>query len=150
MIKLNDMSAQGGSANGGKKVMVFGTFDIFHKGHENFLQQARNHGDFLRVVMARDITVSKIKGYAPKYSEQERMNIIKKSALADEVVLGSLNDKYKVIRDYRPDIICLGYDQKFFIDDLRKELDKSGLNKTKIIKLNPYNPGIYKSSKFNI
>jgi len=29
-----------------KKVMVFGTFDIFHSGHINFLEQARQEGDF--------------------------------------------------------------------------------------------------------
>ena len=133
-----------------KKVVVFGTFDIFHKGHGNFLEQAKKYGDFLRVVVARDKTVSKVKGYVPKYSEHERMNVVRKSALADEVILGRLEDKYEVVREYKPDIICLGYDQKFFIDDLRKELDKSGLQKTKIIRLKSYKPEIYKSSKLII
>jgi len=133
-----------------KKIMVFGTFDIFHKGHENFLEQAKKYGDFLCVVVGRDKTVSKVKGYMPKYSEKKRMSVVKKSSLADEVVLGGLNDKYEVVREYKPDIICLGYDQKFFIDELRKELDKSGLQKTKIIRLKSYKPEIYKSSKFNV
>ena len=44
-----------------KKVMVFGTFDIFHKGHENFLKQAKKLGDCLTVVVARDETVLKFK-----------------------------------------------------------------------------------------
>jgi FAD synthetase len=130
-----------------KKVIVFGTFDIFHDGHRNFLEQAKKYGDFLQVVVARDATVLKVKKYASRYSEQERLDVIKKSALADEVVLGSLNDKYAVIRNYKPDIICLGYDQKFFINDLRKRLDEAGLSKTKIVKLKSYNPEIYKSSK---
>lgn len=129
-----------------KKVIVFGTFDIFHDGHRNFIQQAKKHGDFLRVVVARDDTVLKVKGYKPKHSEQERINIIKKSALAGEVVLGSLDDKYEVIRDYKPDIICLGYDQKFFVKALRKKLNEADLSRTKIVKLEPYKPEIYKSS----
>ena len=45
-----------------KKVILFGTFDIFHKGHKNFLEQAQEFGDYLIVVIARDKTVKKIKG----------------------------------------------------------------------------------------
>jgi FAD synthetase len=129
------------------KVLVFGTFDIFHEGHMDFLRQAGKHGDFLRVVVARDVTVAKVKGRAPRYSEQERAATVQKSGLADEVVLGGLADKYDVVRGYKPDVICLGYDQKFFVGELRKKLDESGLNRTKIVRLEPHKPEIYKSSK---
>lgn len=129
-----------------KKVLVFGTFDIFHEGHWDFLKQARKHGEFLRVVVARDVTVLKVKGHAPRYGEQERINAIKKSGLADEVVLGSLDDRYAVVREYKPDVICLGYDQKQSPALLRRKLDESGLERTKIVKLEAYKPEIYKSS----
>ena len=128
------------------KVLVFGTFDIFHAGHRFLLRQAKEYGDFLRVVVARDITVLQVKGRAPQHSEQARADVIKKSGLADEVVLGSLNDKYEVVRDFKPDVVCLGYDQKFFIDSLRKKLDETGLEKTKIVRLEPHNEEKYKSS----
>jgi len=127
--------------------MVFGTFDIFHKGHISFLKQARKQGDYLAVVIARDETVKKVKGKYPQNNEEKRLEKVRSSFLADEVVLGSLEDKYLVIKKYQPDVICLGYDQKFFIDDLRLELDKTGLIKTEIIKLRSYHPEIYKSSK---
>ena len=65
------------------KVLVFGTFDIFHEGHMNLLRQAKMHGDFLGVVVARDATVLKVKGRSPRYSEQERVQVIKKSGLVD-------------------------------------------------------------------
>jgi cytidyltransferase-like protein len=129
-----------------KKVLVFGTFDIFHEGHWDFLKQARKHGDFLRVVVARDVTVLKVKGHMPRYAEQERVEAIKKSGLANEVVLGSLDDRYEVVREYKPDIICLGYDQKQSVALLRRKLDESGLERTEIVKLNAYKPEIYKSS----
>ena len=32
------------------KVMVFGTFDGVHPGHENFFEQAKQHGDYLIAV----------------------------------------------------------------------------------------------------
>ena len=129
-----------------KKVLVFGTFDIFHEGHWDFLKQARKHGEFLRVVVARDVTVLKIKGRRPRYDELARADAIKKSRLADEVVLGSLNDRYEVVREYKSDVICLGYDQEQSVPELRKKLDESGLERTTIIRLEAYKPEKYKSS----
>lgn len=130
-----------------KKIMTFGTFDIFHKGHENFLKQARQYGDYLIVVIARDKTVEKVKGELTQNNENNRLRIVIESNLADEVVLGSLEDKHQVIKKYQPEIICLGYDQKAFIDNLRKKLKEFDLEKTRIIKLKSYYPEKYKSSK---
>ena len=44
-----------------RKVMVFGTFDIIHKGHINMLIQAKKLGDFLVVVLACDKTIEAVK-----------------------------------------------------------------------------------------
>lgn len=130
-----------------KKVMVFGTFDIFHPGHRNFLEQAKKQGDYLIVVVGRDATVEKVKGRKPKNEEKERMRIIQESGLAEEVVLGNLDDKYAVIEKHKPNVICLGYDQQFFVDGLIQRLKNLGLEKTEVIKLEAFKPEIYKSSK---
>ena len=130
-----------------KKVLVFGTFDIFHPGHRNFLKQAKSFGNYLIVVIARDKTVLKVKKQDSLNDEQKRLLIVKKSYLADKVVLGSLSDKYAVIKKYKPDIICLGYDQVFFTNNLKDKLKEFKLDNTKIIRLNSYYPEIYKSSK---
>ncbi|MCH9030625.1 MAG: adenylyltransferase/cytidyltransferase family protein [Bacteroidetes bacterium] len=53
-------------------VMIFGTFDILHKGHLNLFDQAKKHGDFLIAVIARDKTVVKVKDREPKHNEKER------------------------------------------------------------------------------
>lgn len=129
-----------------KKVIVFGTFDAFHKGHRNFLQQAKKFGDFLVAVVARDETVLKVKGVKTHNNEEKRKNEIEKSGLTDKVILGSLGDKYEVIRRENPNVICLGYDQCFFIDKLKDELKKMGLADTEIIRLKAYMPEKYKSS----
>jgi len=126
--------------------MVFGTFDIFHKGHESFLKQARQEGDFLIVVIARDKTVAKIKKQKPRNQEQKRKRILENSHLADKVTLGNLGDKYAIIKKYQPDIICLGYDQKTYVDKLKDKLKQFGLEKTQIKKLKPLHPEKYKSS----
>jgi FAD synthetase len=128
-------------------VMVFGTFDIFHKGHESFLKQAKKLGDHLIVVIARDKTVEKVKKQRTVNNEQERLRIIKNSGLADEIIPGNIKNKYAVIQKYKPDVIALGYDQKFFIDKLEEKLKDFKLSKTKIVRLKPHKPEIYKSSK---
>lgn len=127
--------------------MVFGTFDIFHEGHKNFLNQTKKHGDYLIAVIARNKTVLKIKGGLPKNSEQKRIDAMRKSGLVDKVILGSLTDKYAAIKKYQPDIICIGYDQNHFIlEGLENFLRNEKLSHIKIIRLAPHKPEIYKSS----
>jgi len=127
--------------------MVFGTFDIFHPGHRSFLNQAKKYGNYLIVVVARDKTVKVFKKQDTKNKEKVRTKMIQESALADEVILGSLGDKYAIIKKRKPNVICLGYDQEFFIENLKSKLKEFGLIKTEIIRLKSYKPEIYKSSK---
>lgn len=128
-----------------KTVMAFGAFDILHPGHINFFKQARKYGDCLIAVIARDKTVLKIKGKAPRYNEKIRLQFIKNSGLADKAVFGSLTDKYSAIKKYRPDVICLGYDQTTFTDKLKSKINKLKLS-AKIVQLWPYYPDKFKSS----
>jgi FAD synthetase len=130
-----------------RKVLVFGTFDIFHKGHESYFRQARKFGNYLIVVVARDKTICKVKGELPINNEKSRLEKIIQSGLADEAVLGSLRDKYAVIKKIQPDSICLGYDQIFFVDKLQEKLFSFGLKNVKIKRLKAYKANKYKSSK---
>jgi FAD synthetase len=139
-----------------KKVMAFGTFDIFHPGHESYLRQAKKLGDYLIVVVARDKTVREVKkqetrlrqgfGGQARNKEQKRIQTLKNSNLADEVILGSLKDKYAVIKKHKPDIIALGYDQKVNLKELKSKLREFKLDKTAIIRLKSYYPAKYKTS----
>ena len=127
--------------------MVFGTFDIFHEGHKSFFKQARRYGNYLIVIVARDETIKKVKNRLPQNNENIRLQVIMESGLADKVVLGSLENKYKAIERYKPDVICLGYDQKMFTENLWEKLKEFNLDKTRIVKLKSYYPKKYKSSK---
>lgn len=130
-----------------KKVLAFGTFDILHPGHENYLKQAKTLGDFLVVVVARDETVKKIKGKEPENPEDIRLTNVQNLKIADLVVLGHLgNDHYKIIEEIKPDIMALGYDQNNFItENLEKELKRRNLN-CQIFRLKPFHPEKYKTS----
>lgn len=44
-------------------VYVAGAFDIFHVGHLDFLEKARQHGDFLIVGLHTDPVVNQYKGF---------------------------------------------------------------------------------------
>jgi FAD synthetase len=123
------------------KVMGFGTFDGIHPGHLFFLRQLKKLGDEVFVVVARDGNVGKIKGNPTCFSEQERLEAIKKTGLADRVFLGHATDFYYRIKKFRPDVIGLGYDQKADIEDLKKTFPN-----IKIVRLKALRPEKYKSS----
>ncbi len=126
-------------------VMVFGTFDYLHAGHENLFTQARELGDEILAVVALDKTVKAIKGASPQNNEKERLSLLKKTEWANKVILGDTKDKMKAIKIYRPDIIALGYDQFAFSYYIPNALVKLKLN-AKVVRLLPYRPHMYKSS----
>ena len=128
-----------------KTVMAFGTFDYFHAGHENYLKQAAALGDKLIVVVARDDTVKKVKNRQPMYSERKRVRDVSNCEHVSKAVLGNADDKYKVIKRYKPDIIALGYDQFVFTYGLRQFFIKEKLD-IKIVRLSPFAPQTFKSS----
>lgn len=128
-----------------KKVLVFGTFDLFHEGHKYFLSEAKKHGSHLTVLIARDSTVKYMKGIIPHDNELKRLKNIEDSTIADEVMLGSETDYYSVLSKIKPDMICLGYDQHAFVNNLDAEIESRGLG-TKIIKIDSHAPHKYKST----
>lgn len=132
-------------AKPGKKVMVFGTFAILHPGHLNFFRQAKKYGDYLIVVIARDSTVKKIKGFFPQLNEGARREVVGATKFVGKAVLGDKFDWYKLILKYKPDVICLGYDQ-FAPKNFESELRRRGVS-AKIARLKSYKPEKYKSSK---
>jgi FAD synthetase len=137
MIKLNNKT----------RILVFGTFDVLHKGHIKFFQQARRLSakPFLIVSVARDINVKLIKGRFPEKREKQRLKEIKKIKIVNQAVLGANKNYLSHIIKTKPQIIALGYDQKSYTKNLKSQLNKLGLS-VKIFRLRPYRPNIYKSS----
>lgn len=128
-----------------KKVLCFGTFDGVHPGHLFFFKQCKRLGDHLTVVISRDSTVEEVKKHAPQCGEVKRQQAVSLVPGVDLAVLGDSFDKFKIIKEINPDIICLGYDQKVFVDKLGGKLKEFGL-KPKIVRIPAFNPAIYKSS----
>lgn len=129
-----------------KKVIAFGTFDHLHAGHESYLKQAKELGDSLIAVVARDETVRRIKGRLPDQPEKERLAAVKKTGIADKAVLGNADsNKYEVITRYKPHVIALGYDQFAFTFRLKKVLIDNKLD-AKVMRMKPYRPTVFKTS----
>ncbi|MEK6876342.1 MAG: hypothetical protein AABX63_02945, partial [Nanoarchaeota archaeon] len=83
----------------------------------------------------------------PRNNEGYRLDEVKKLDFVDKAVLGHKDDILEVLDDFRPDVICLGYDQKTIDEEkLKLELGKRKL-KAEIVRARPYREDVYKSSK---
>lgn len=123
-----------------KIVLTFGTFDKFHPGHEYFLTEAKKYGDRLIVVIARDHNVEKLKGKLPHDTEDIRQANVAKYTAVNEAMLGrsDFSQRYSVIDEVQPQVICLGYDQALDF--------KSPSPNIQVIRLKAFHPEQYKSS----
>ena len=122
---------------------------MIHAGHEDFFKQARALSDepYLIVSLARDRAAEKHRGVFPQHSENERLVAVAKHPLANKVVLGDEDGFIAHIAAEHPDIIALGYDQHGeYVDALKEELKNAGLA-TKVVRLKPFKPETFKTSK---
>ena len=124
---------------GSMRVLVFGTFDHLHPGHEFVLGEGSKRGA-LHVVVAQDLTVERIKGHRADQSEQERMQAISDRFPEAKVVLGDHENYLAPVKAIAPDLILLGYDQK-----LPPGVDLGDLQGT-VERLPPFKPERFKSS----
>ncbi len=129
-----------------KLVMCAGTFDIIHPGHLYYFSESKKYGSRLIAVVARDETTEKFKGKKPTHNEKDRLEKVRMLEIVDEAVLGKSGDIFKIIEEIKPDVICLGYDQKVQKQELEDELKKRGI-KADVVRIGPYMENVYKSSK---
>ncbi len=132
-----------------KKVLVFGVFDGVHEGHREFLKQAKQLGDELVIVLARDVTVEKLKSRKPRLDFEERKNRLEKEDYVNKVIAGDeILGTWQSAKSERPDVIALGYDQK----DLGVSLS-SCLREfnpvPNVVRLEPHEPEKYHTSILN-
>jgi FAD synthetase len=94
-----------------KKVLVFGTFDNLHPGHTFFLSEAKKLGE-LYVSVASNESVAQRKKRDPKQDMLERIEGVKKTGLAQDVLPGdkTLNE-WTALKIVQPNIIAVGFDQ---------------------------------------
>ena len=121
------------------KVMATGTFDLLHMGHIYYLKEAKKLGDTLSVVVATDSTVRRLK-HEPVNPERIRLNLIRELKVVDDAYIGHEDDMYKIVKDIKPDIIALGFDQLHDEDKIKDELKKRNIG-AKVIRLTEFEGG---------
>lgn len=131
------------------RIMVFGTFDMIHEGHEDFFRQARALVDEARLIVsvARDAVATRVRGYAPRNKEVSRRDALAAHPLVDEAILGDESGYIQHIVVAKPDIIALGYDQSgVYVENLERDLREAGLS-TRVVRMQSYKPETFKTSK---
>jgi FAD synthetase len=128
-----------------KKVMCFGTFDLLHLGHLNYFKQAKQLGDYLIVVIARDKT-KQDQQKKTVFTEDERLELIGSLNIVDEVVLGYKDNHFRIIKEKNPAIICLGYDHPITELEIQEKLFTLKLNPI-VVRAKSFHPENQKSSR---
>ena len=107
-------------------VLATGAFDLLHIGHVRFLEESKRRGGpkaRLVVVVARDKTVLERKGRSPILPENQRRELVGSLRVVDEAILGHEHlDMLGILKEVKPSMICVGYDQKQIKTSLVKTL----------------------------
>lgn len=112
------------------KIITYGTFDLFHKGHLNILKRAKEMGDYLIVGVSSD-AFNKGKGKECFYSQEDRMEIVRAIKYVDEVILeDSWEQKNDDIARCNIDIFVMGDDWKGKFDYLSELCEVCYLERT--------------------
>lgn len=121
-----------------KKVITYGTFDLFHVGHLNILKRAKALGDYLIVAVSSD-KFNEIKGKKSYHSIEDRVAILEAIEFVDKVIVEeSWDQKVIDVRENNIDIFVMGDDWAGKFDYLKEYCEvvylprTEGISTTKI------------------
>lgn len=104
-----------------KKVITYGTYDLFHQGHLNLLKRAKELGDYLIVGVTTD-NFDLGRGKLNVCNNViERIEAIKQTGLADQIIIEEyIGQKIDDILKYNVDIFAIGSDWEGKFDYLKE------------------------------
>ena len=115
-----------------KRIITYGTFDLFHYGHENLLKRARELGDYLVVGITSEQYDKERGKLNVKQSLAERIENVRKSGLADKIIVEEYEgQKIKDIIENKIDIFVIGSDWTGKFDYLKEYCEVVYLERTK-------------------
>ena len=109
-----------------KIVLAGGVFDIIHPGHIHTLNAAKALGGVLVVAIATDKTAKKMKKRSPLHNQELRRELVSCLSMVDKAIVGHEDDIFQTVKEVKPNIIVLGYDQihqEKFISDGCKQIN---------------------------
>ncbi len=104
-----------------KKVITYGTYDLFHQGHYNLLKRAKDLGDYLIVGVTTDNFDLERGKMNTCNNVMERIEAVKATGLADQIVIEEYRgQKIDDIQKYGVDIFAIGSDWEGYFDYLNE------------------------------
>lgn len=104
-----------------KKVITYGTFDLFHQGHYNLLKRAKDLGDYLIVGVTTDNFDLERGKMNTCNNVMERIEAVRATGLADQIVIEEYRgQKIDDIQKYGVDIFAIGSDWEGYFDYLNE------------------------------
>ena len=96
-----------------KTVFTNGCFDLVHRGHIEYLSQARDLGDLMVIGLNTDASVSRIKGeHRPLQDEKSRALVLAAMSFVDYIILFDEETPHSLIEAIQPDVLVKGSDYK--------------------------------------
>ena len=89
-----------------------GVYDLFHVGHLNMINTAKEHCEYLIVGVHGDEVVKEYKHHVPIINENDRRKIVASIKGVDEAVINQFRDKLKLWELYHFDVVFIGDDWK--------------------------------------
>ena len=89
-----------------------GTYDMFHVGHLNLINHAKEYCEYLIVGVNSDKLVQEYKQKTPIINERERQMIVANLKTVDKCVITKTLDKMSSWKEYHFDAIFIGDDWK--------------------------------------
>ena len=109
-----------------KIVLAGGVFDIIHPGHIHTLNAAKALGDVLVVAIATDKTAQTMKKRPRLHNQESRRELVNCLSMVDRAIIGHEDNIFETVKEIKPSIIVLGYDQihqEKFIDEGCKRIN---------------------------
>lgn len=106
-----------------------GTYDLFHVGHLNIIETAKQYCEYLIVAVHGDEVVKERKS-APVIGEEDRRRIVAAIKDVDQAEITRFRDKKKLWELYHFDVIFIGDDYKgtTWWNQFEKELNEVGVD----------------------
>jgi len=127
ILSTQELLTRHGRPREGRLVFTNGCFDLLHRGHVEYLEQAKSLGDLLVVGLNTDDSVRRLKGSGrPLVDEGDRARVLAALTSIDAVTVFDEDTPLELIAHLLPDVLVKGGD--YVVEDIvgREAVEAAG------------------------